>query len=194
MEKNLIQKQSLIKRVVICGPESTGKSTMVKNLSIYFKTNYVDEFARDFLQKKWNKSRQRCTKKDLIEIAKGQIELENSKLKDSNKIIFCDTNILTTIAWSKTHYDGFCDPWLISQLENLRYDYYLILNTDVAWVRDDLRDRPDDRQKMFSAHKYELDFFKVNYDIIKGSNFNSRLKQSIETIKKVLIDISGSNN
>ena len=53
MEENLTQEQSLIKRVVICGPESTGKSTLTKYLSVFFKTNYVDEFARKFLQKKW---------------------------------------------------------------------------------------------------------------------------------------------
>ena len=55
MEENLAQDQSLIKRVVICGPESTGKSTMTRNLAAHFKTNFVDEFARDFLQNKWNK-------------------------------------------------------------------------------------------------------------------------------------------
>ena len=51
MEENLTQEESLIKRIVICGPESTGKTTMINNLSVYFQTNYVDEFARDFLQK-----------------------------------------------------------------------------------------------------------------------------------------------
>ena len=69
----------------------------------------------------------------------------------SNKLIFCDTNILTTIAWSKTHYDGFCDPWLIRQSKSLKYDYYLILNIDTPWIKDDLRDRPDERLEMFKA-------------------------------------------
>ena len=63
MEENLTQEQSSIKRVVICGPESTGKSTMTKNLSVFFKTNYVDEFAREFLQKKWDDSKEVCSKK-----------------------------------------------------------------------------------------------------------------------------------
>jgi len=87
MEENLIQEQSLIKRVVICGPESTGKSTMTKYLSVFFKTNYVDEFAREFLQKKWDNSKEVCSREDLLEIAKGQIELENIKIKNSSKLI-----------------------------------------------------------------------------------------------------------
>jgi nicotinamide riboside kinase len=66
MEENLTQEQSLIKRVVICGPESTGKSTMTENLSVHFNTNYVDEFAREFLQKKWDTSKEVCSREDLI--------------------------------------------------------------------------------------------------------------------------------
>tara|TARA_B100001057_G_scaffold248487_1_gene248714 strand:- start:60 stop:620 length:561 start_codon:yes stop_codon:yes gene_type:complete len=183
MEENLAQDQSLIKRVVICGPESTGKSTMTRNLAAHFKTNFVDEFARDFLQNKWNNKQEVCSKEDLLEIAKGQIELENLKIKKSSKLIFCDTNILTTIAWSKTHFNEFCDPWIQRKAKTLKYDYYLILNTDIPWVKDDLRDRPKDREKMFIAHKKELDYASVDYDIINGSDFQKRLCAAIDYIK-----------
>jgi NadR type nicotinamide-nucleotide adenylyltransferase len=183
MEENLTQDQSLIKRVVICGPESTGKSTMIRNLAAHFKTNFVDEFARDFLQNKWNNKQEVCSKEDLLEIVKGQLELENLKIKKSSKLIFCDTNILTTIAWSKTHFNEFCDPWIQRKAKTLKYDYYLILNTDIPWVKDDLRDRPKDREKMFLAHKKELDYASVNYDIINGSDFQKRLYAAIDYIK-----------
>jgi len=185
MEENLTQEQSLIKRIVICGPESTGKSTLTKNLSDYFKTNYVDEFARDFLQQKWNNKHEACTQEDLIEIARGQIESENLKIKNSIKSIFCDTNILTTIAWSKTHFSGYCDPWLERQAKVLKYDYYLILNTDIPWIKDDLRDSPNDREKMFIAHKLELDNLNVNYNIIDGSDFKKRFNLAVEFIKNI---------
>ena len=151
MEKDLTQNESLIKRVVICGPESTGKSTLTVKLASYFNTNYVGEYAR-----------------------------ENTNITNSNKLIFSDTNILTTIAWSKTHFDGFCDPWLIRQSKLLKYDYYLILNTDTPWTKDDLRDRPNDRKKMFSAHKEELKLCHVNFDIITGSDFEERFQQAID--------------
>ena len=183
MEENLTQEESLIKRIVICGPESTGKTTMINNLAVYFQTNYVDEFARDFLQKKWDSKKEICSKEDHIQISKGQIKAENINIKNSNKLIFCDTNILTTLAWSKTHFDGFCDPWLLSQSKLLKYDYYLLLNTDVAWIKDDLRDRPKDRKKMFLAHKKELDNLNVDYDIINDSDFEKRFNQAVEYIK-----------
>ena len=101
----------------------------------------------------------------------------------SNKLIFCDTNILTTLAWSRTHFDEFCDPWLVKQSKLLTYDYYLILNTDIPWVEDDLRDRPKDRKKMFLAHKKELDNLNVDYDIINGSDFEKRFNKALEYIK-----------
>ena len=115
MEKDITQNESSIKKVVICGPESTGKSTLTQELASYFKTNFVSEYARDYLQSKWDDKKEVCNKDDLIKIAWGQVESENDNIFNSNKLIFCDTNILTTIAWSKTHYDGFCDPWLVRQ-------------------------------------------------------------------------------
>ena len=184
MEKDLTQNESLIKRVVICGPESTGKSTLTVKLASYFKTNYVNEYARDYLQRKWDDKKEVCNKEDLIKIARGQVERENTNITNSNKLIFCDTNILTTIAWSKTHFDGFCDPWLIRQSKLLKYDFYLILNTDTSWIKDDLRDRPNDRKKMFFAHKEELKLCNVNFDIITGPDFEKRFQRATNLIKK----------
>ncbi len=157
MEKDITQNESSIKKVVICGPESTGKSTLAQE-----------------------------HKDDLIKIAWGQVESENANIFNSNKLIFCDTNILTTIAWSKTHYDGFCDPWLVRQSKLLKYDYYLILNVDTPWIKDDLRDRPHDRLEMFKAHKLELDILNVRFDIITGHNFNKRFNTAVDLINKNL--------
>ena len=64
------------------------------------------------------------------------------------------------------------------------YKRQLLLNTDVAWIKDDLRDTPNDREKMFLAHKFELDNLNVNYDIIEGSDFNKRFIQAVNYIKK----------
>jgi len=186
MEKDLTQNESLIKRVVICGPESTGKSTLTVKLASYFNTNYVSEYARDYLQIKWDDKKEVCNQEDLIKIARGQVELENTNITNSNKLIFCDTNILTTIAWSKTHYDGFCDPWLVRQSKLLKYDYYLILNIDTPWIKDDLRDRPAERLEMFKAHKLELDILNVRFDIITGQNFKKRFNTAVDLINKNL--------
>ena len=89
MEKNLRQESSEVKRVVICGPESTGKSTLTQNLASHYNTSFAKEFARDFLQDKWDMSNSVCTKKDLIDIVKGQIENENKSLLKADKFLFC---------------------------------------------------------------------------------------------------------
>ena len=184
METNLKQESSEVKKVVICGPESTGKSTLVEKLASHFKTSFAKEFARDFLQEKWDSTNTVCTKEDLIDIVKGQIDNENESLLKADRFLFCDTNILTTIAWSKTHFNGYCNKWIIDQSKKLSYDYYLILNVDTKWVQDDLRDRPNERKKMFEAHKLELDLLGVSYDIIKGSNYKKRYEDSIYFISK----------
>ena len=85
MEKNLRQELSEVKKIVICGPESTGKSTLTKNLASHYNTSFAKEFARDFLQDKWDISKTVCTKKDLIDIVKGQIDNENKSLLEANK-------------------------------------------------------------------------------------------------------------
>ena len=183
-KKNLRQESSEVKRVVICGPESTGKSTLTQNLASHYNTSFANEFARDFLQDKWDISNTVCTKKDLIDIVKGQIDNENKALLKADKLLFCDTNILTTIAWSKTHFNGYCNEWIIDQSKKLSYDYYLILNVDTEWIQDDLRDRPNEREKMFDAHKLELDLLGVSYNIIVGSDYKKRFEDSIDFISK----------
>ena len=80
MEKDITQNESSIKKVVICGPESTGKSTLTQELASYFKTNYVSRYARDYLQSKWDDKKEVCNKDDLIKIARGQVERENANI------------------------------------------------------------------------------------------------------------------
>ena len=77
MEKNIEQQKSTCLRVVLFGPESTGKTTMVKALAEFYETTWVPEFARDYLQKKWDKGKSICTLKDLLVIAEGQMISEN---------------------------------------------------------------------------------------------------------------------
>ena len=97
MEKDLKQLNSDIVKVVINGPESTGKTTLINQLAEYFNTEYVPEFARDYLQEKWDFKKEVCSKEDLIVIVKEQVNLENEISSIANKILLLDTNIITTI-------------------------------------------------------------------------------------------------
>ena len=86
MEKNLKQQQSDCLRIVLFGPESTGKTTLAKALATYYDSSYVPEFARDYLQKKWDTTQEVCTLEDLLVIVKGQLDIENpNKYRDQQQ-------------------------------------------------------------------------------------------------------------
>ena len=185
MEKDLKQLNSDIIKVVINGPESTGKTTLTKQLAEYFNTEYVPEFARDYLQEKWDLKKEICSKEDLLVIVKEQVNLENELSSKANKVLLLDTNIITTVNWSITHFDGFCDPWIIRQTEFLEYDHYLITNIDFPWVKDDLRDRPNERENMLSSLINQHDIRGLKYSIISGVK-DVRKSQSIDIIKNLI--------
>jgi nicotinamide riboside kinase len=128
MSKTLLLKQepTSVLRVVVFGPESTGKTTLCKDLAAHYKTLWVPEFARVFLQDKWDKKKEGCTREDLITIAQGQMRAENAALSKANKILFCDTNVLVTEIWSETHFDGYCDPIIKEAAKQVCYDLYLL--------------------------------------------------------------------
>lgn len=184
MAKRIKQKKTNCKRIVIYGPESTGKTTLANDLANHYKTKCAPEYAREYLQKKWDLLEEKCNLNDLINIALGQINLENKIVSKSKKFIFCDTNILVTKVWSETHFNGYCSPEIKKILRSVSYDYYLLTNIDVPWVKDDLRDRPNDREEMFSYFKKELDINEVKYSLVSGDR-EERLKRAILILDKI---------
>ena len=185
MEKNIKQQKSTCLRVVLFGPESTGKTTMAKALSELYETTWVPEFARVYLQKKWNKDKSICTLKDLLVIAEGQMISENNALDKANKILFCDTNVLVTQAWSETHFDGYCDIQLKQLSNTFEYDHYFLTGIDVPWKNDDLRDRPEERDLMFRHFEHLLKQKKVSYSYLIGSH-ETRLNSAIKDINSLI--------
>jgi NadR type nicotinamide-nucleotide adenylyltransferase len=184
MEKNLKQQQSDCLRIVLFGPESTGKTTMAKALANHFNCHWVPEFARTYLQEKWDKSQEVCTLDDLLMIAEGQLTLENKALAHAERFLFCDTNVLVTRAWSETHFEGYCNPQLMTWAREFKYDYYFLTHIDVPWEADDLRDRPEARTLMFSHFENLLIEKQVPYTHLKGSHEN-RMKLAIKTLEQL---------
>jgi NadR type nicotinamide-nucleotide adenylyltransferase len=186
METNLQQQKSDCLRIVLYGPESSGKTTLAKALAKQFQTTWVPEFARNFLQEKWDQKKEVCSLEDLIIIAKGQINQENNLIKDANEFLFCDTNVLITKAWSETHFNGYCAPEIQYWVDTFKYDHYFLTDIDVPWQADDLRDRPNSREQMFDYFENLLINKKASYTLLKG-NLNLRLKRAkktLETLKK----------
>jgi HTH-type transcriptional repressor of NAD biosynthesis genes len=190
MEKKLTQDPINIVKVVLFGPESTGKTTLSRHLARYYNTVWTPEFARAYLQKKWNNERKTCEKKDLIPIAIGQIKMENKLAKKADKLLICDTDLLETKVYSEEFYGGFVDEKLNKAANENQYDLYLLTYVDTPWEKDDLRDRPEQRLEMFTAFENALKKHKKNYIILKGDK-ETRLKNATEAIDKI---ISNKNN
>lgn len=186
METNLQQQKSDCLRIVLYGPESSGKTTLAKALAKQFQTAWVPEFARNYLQEKWDQKKEVCSLEDLIIIAKGQINQENNLIEDANKFLFCDTNVLITKAWSETHFNGYCAPEIQYWVDTFKYDHYFLTDIDVPWQADDLRDRPNSRKQMLNYFENLLKNKKASYTLLKG-NLNLRLEKAkviLETLKK----------
>jgi nicotinamide riboside kinase len=180
MEKNLKQRQSEIIKIAMFGPESTGKTTLAIQLAEYYKTDWVPEFAREYLQDKWNENKYICDVNDMLPIAYGQTKLENEKLAQANKYLFCDTNLMVTKVFSELYYN-FCDPLLDEAAKEHQYDLFFLTDIDVPWEEDDLRDKPEGRASVFSVFKQSLIDSKKPFITLSG-NKEFRLQQAITII------------
>jgi|TARA_B110000438_G_scaffold185709_1_gene177372 NadR type nicotinamide-nucleotide adenylyltransferase len=185
MEKNLKQANSDCIKVVLFGPESSGKTTLSRELSKYYNTLWVEEFARKYLQKKWDNEKKICELSDIIPIAEGQIKLENEFSIKSSNLLFCDTDILETKIYSETYFNGFCDPVLEKYAIENKYNLYILTDIDTPWIKDDLRDRPNNRKEMFLAFKESLIKYNRPYIQVSG-DLKTRMKIAITEIDKLL--------
>ncbi len=174
-------KPYFVRRIVIYGPESTGKTTLAEKLAKYFNTNWIPEFAREYLEKKTTP----VELSDIPLIAKGQIQIEEDAVKTANRILICDTDVLVTKVYSD-HYYNTCPDWITKEAYNREYAIHLLTNNDIPWVEDKLRDRGDRREEMFSLFKTELEKARRPYRIISG-NFKERFQKAVEIIKREIL-------
>jgi len=180
MEKNLRQQKTAIIKIALFGTESTGKTTLAKQLAEYYETEWVPEFARDYLQEKWEENQHVCVADDMMPIAYGQVALENEKLSLAKKYLFSDTNLMVTKVFSEVYY-GFCDPLLNEAALEHEYDLFFLTDIDVPWEKDDIRDTPEGRESMFSVFKQALIVSGKPFITLSG-NKESRLAQAIAII------------
>lgn len=184
MEKNLSQQQSNCIKIVLFGPESTGKTTLAKALAAHYNTSWAPEFAREYLQHKWNISQKVCEPSDMIPIALGQMKEENKAIQNANKLVFMDTNLLTTKVYSDVYY-GSCENVIEQAALNHSYDFYLLTDIDVPWEADDLRDKPEEREEMFFAFENELKTIGAPFQKISGSE-TERFEKAVQLIDTLI--------
>ncbi len=170
-----------VKRVCIFGPESCGKSTMAGNLAQQFNTIYVAEYARTWLEAH---KIERCRPEDTPWIARGQAASEDALARQANRIMFCDTDLLTTVIWSKKLF-GQCPEWIEKQALERNYDLYLLMNVDVPWVADSVRYFPSERRGFLERCRSMLKKTGRPYVVISGS-WQERLSQARRAVAKLL--------
>lgn len=185
MEEKLRQDPINLVKIVLFGPESTGKTTLSDQLARHYNTVWAPEYAREYLQKKWNNERKTCEQHDLLPIAVGQMKLENKSAKKADKLLICDTDLLETKVYSEAYYGGFVDPILDHAAINNTYDLYFLTYIDTPWEPDDLRDRPEQREEMFAAFEQALIKYNRPYIILKGDK-ETRLKKAVSEIDKII--------
>ena len=185
MEERFKQKPSNLIKVVLFGPESTGKTTLASKLAEHYGTLWVPEYAREYLQEKWDREQKTCEPHDLLPIAEGQMRLENEMTGKADRLLICDTDLLETKVYSEAYYLGYSDPELARYALENTYDLYFLTYIDTPWEKDDLRDKPDEREHMYQYFKNALEQSHRNFIILKGTK-EKRLGKAIQPIDNLL--------
>jgi NadR type nicotinamide-nucleotide adenylyltransferase len=139
-----------MKKVVIIGPECTGKSTLCYQLADHYKTTWCPEFAREYLLEKG----MNYSFEDLLNIAHGQLHLEDTLMTQATNFYFIDTDMYVMKVWCEVAFQS-CHSWILKQIARRRYDLYLLCKTDLPWQADELREYRDlhVREKLFKMYK-----------------------------------------
>lgn len=167
----------MVKRISITGPESTGKSTLSRALAERLETVWVPEFAREYLESIGRPYQE----KDLLQIAKGQLALEDKFMKEANNFLICDTDLLVVKIWSEHKY-GRCHPWILEKLNERKYDLFILTYIDIPWEDDPLRENPDLREYFYEKYKQELISRKFNFIEATG-NLDKRISVTLKAIQ-----------
>ena len=167
---------------LICftGPESTGKSAMAKKLAENYQTEFVPEVARELI------TSNSFNREDIIAIGRTQTQRIFQKARKANKILFCDTDVITTQIYSR-HYLKVVPPILYELEKMVTYDLYFLFDIDVPWVSDGLRDQGSEQQRknMYELFKSELDRRSIPYIKVQG-NWEEREKIIVDEITKLI--------
>lgn len=169
-----------VKRVCVYGPESTGKSTLTRDLAAHFDTVHVAEYGRTFLDANGG----HCSAADIATIAHGHRASEEALARQANRVLFSDTDAVTTVLWSEILF-GDCPAWVRELADRRRYDLHLLLDVDVPWVDDPQRWLPAGRPDQFARWRAELTR-RARPHVVIGGSWNQRFDQARRAVENLL--------
>ncbi len=170
----------MINRIVITGPESSGKTTLAEMLSKEYSLPLVKEYAREYIEKLDSA----YEFEDVKQMAKAQLKLEHEA---RNNLSVCDTDLTVYYVWIKEKYQKELD-WINQNIEEGNDKIYFLCDVnDVDWEFDPMREHPnlEDRKRLFEAYVSLLEKYNLNYYIISG-DIPTRLKKCKEILDSIL--------
>ena len=177
---------NVLQKVVVLGPESTGKSTLCEQLANHYNTLNCPEYARQFLSEngvKYNYT-------DLLTIAKGQLTLEDNftqqALENKKNKLVIDTDMYVMKVWCEYVFNN-CHTYILDEIHKREYDLYLLCDIDLEWTPDEMREYPDEkpRQELFAIYKDILINQNTPWGIVSGAG-DQRTQNAIQLIDKIL--------
>ncbi|MBL7952027.1 MAG: ATP-binding protein [Flavobacteriales bacterium] len=173
-----------LKRIVITGPESSGKTTLARELAVRYGTVWVREMARPYLEMK---EKPGYAEEDLLNIARLQIWTEDAFAAkvgtDEPACLFCDTDLITIRIWGEEKY-GRSDPWVVEQTEVRPYDLWLLCSPDMPWEPDPLRENPHDRDRLFTVYERTLKELGKPYALMQGPH-EQRMRAAMDAVEQL---------
>ena len=170
-----------IKRIVLIGPESTGKTELAEFLAKKFNAVFVPEYAREYIES-LNRS---YAYADVENIALKQVELDEVYSKKADQLLFYDTFLIITKVWFRIVY-GKMPFWLDKKIESSNIDLFLLCNTEIDWIQDSVRENGGEmREKLFEIYRDELESYGFNYEIVSGVD-ETRFSNALNIVNKFL--------
>lgn len=169
-------------------------------LARHYNAHWCPEYAREYLLKNGTN----YSFDDLLTIAKGQLAMEDEYCKSvgnrpqptvnpgtqltalSSQLLIIDTDMYVMKVWCEFVF-GKCHKWILEQIVKRQYDLYLLCNTDLPWVKDELREYPDleTRETLYKIYKDLMINQPVPWVEISGSN-DERLQKAVESVDQLL--------
>jgi nicotinamide riboside kinase len=165
-----------MKRFAVTGPESSGKTTLAIALAEKYAGTFIPEFARAYLQQKNGI----YTREDLDIIAEKQMALWEEV--STEKILFCDTEMLVLKIWSEFKYET-CSTFILEAFRNQKFEHYFLCRPDIDWEEDPLRENPEEREELFERYLSELKKQQIPFTIVEG-DFENRINICSKIVAK----------
>ena len=169
-----------VRRVCLIGPESTGKTVLAQRLAAHYGTVWAAEYARGLIASQGDV----FGAEDIPRFVRGQIASEEALARQANRVLICDTDVLTTTIWSDWFY-GDCPAWIRAEADRRDYDLYLLCEPDCPWVDDPQRFLPGQREAFRDRCLEALDSRGRTYVRI-GGDWEDRFQQAVRAVDGLL--------